>query len=552
MSLKDISLRKKFSFVTIGVVIIAIALTAGTCLWQLRSDLLGQVDATLNARLKVFWEMLLAKDSNISSATSDINERIKLSNFRIDEEKLIIGFFALNDIHIIVDQVKNIFGGLATVYMKDQPVATTLLNKDGTRSLESKLTGAAHDTVLKSGKPYKGKININGIRYFAAFDPIKNQQSEIIGALLVAVPEDNYFAGFNRIMIIIGVIALVLIVGVNLFIFSFTKKIMNPLVNMVDTANRLADGDLTFAVDVDRKDEIGQLLEAMSNMVEKWRHVVNEVKSVSDNIASAGHQLSASAEQISRGSSEQAGRASQVATATEEMSQTVIDIARNANNIAASSAETLNLAREGETIVHRSVNEVKEIAQTVDESASLVRSLGERSKHIGEIVNVINDIADQTNLLALNAAIEAARAGEQGRGFAVVADEVRKLAERTALATSEISDMIKANTDEVFRAVDSMENASSKVNAGVELSSQAGGALEVIVKKADELQIMVQQIASATEEMSATAEEVSKDIEQIALVSKESSSSSEQTTQAALELSSLSTNLQTTVGEFRL
>jgi methyl-accepting chemotaxis protein len=436
--------------------------------------------------------------------------------------------------------------------MKDQPVATTLLNKDGTRSLASKLTGAAHDTVLKSGKPYKGKININGIRCFAAFDPIKNQQSEIIGALLVAVPEDNYFAGFNRIMIIIGVIALVLIVGVNLFIFSFTKKIMNPLVSMVDTANRLADGDLTFAVDVDRKDEIGQLLEAMSNMVEKWRYVVNEVKSVSDNIATAGHQLSASAEQISRGSSEQAGRASQVATATEEMSQTVIDIARNANNIAASSAETLNLAREGETIVHRSVNEVKEIAQTVDESASLVRSLGERSKHIGEIVNVINDIADQTNLLALNAAIEAARAGEQGRGFAVVADEVRKLAERTALATSEISDMIKANTDEVFRAVDSMENASSKVNAGVELSSQAGDALEVIVKKADELQIMVQQIASATEEMSATAEEVSKDIEQIALVSKESSSSSEQTTQAALELSSLSTNLQKTVGEFRL
>jgi methyl-accepting chemotaxis protein len=234
------------------------------------------------------------------------------------------------------------------------------------------------------------------------------------------------------------------------------------------------------------------------------------------------------------------------------MSQTVVDIARNATNIAASSAETLKLAREGETIVHRSVKEVKEIAQTVDESASFVRSLGERSKHIGEIVNVINDIADQTNLLALNAAIEAARAGEQGRGFAVVADEVRKLAERTAQATSEISDMIKANTDEVFRAVDSMENASSKVNAGVELSSQAGGALEVIVKKADELQIMVQQIASATEEMSATADEVSKDIEQIALVSKESSSSSEQTTQAAQELSSLSTNLQRTVGEFRL
>jgi methyl-accepting chemotaxis protein len=448
--------------------------------------------------------------------------------------------------------VKNIFGGLATVYMKDQPVATSLLNKDGTRSLEMKLTGAIHDTVLKSGKPYKGKITVHGIEYFAAFDPIKNQQGEPIGALLVAVPENNYFAGFNRIMIILAVMAIALIVGVTLFILSFIKKIMNPLVNMVDTANKLADGDLTFSVIVDRKDEIGQLLEAMSNMVGKWRHVVKEVKSASDNIASAGHQLSTSAEQMSRGSSEQSGRASQVATATEEMSQTVVDIARNAGNIAASSAETLKLARAGETIVHKSVNEVKEIAQTVDESARFVRSLGERSIHIGEIVNVINDIADQTNLLALNAAIEAARAGEQGRGFAVVADEVRKLAERTAKATSEISNMIKAIKDEVFKAIDSMENVSSKVNTGVELSSQAGDALEIIVKHADELQIMVQQIASATEEMSATADEVSKDIEQIAIVSKESSSASEQTTQAALELSNLSTNLQRTIGEFRL
>lgn len=553
MSFKDISLRKKFIFVTIGVVIISIALTAGACLWQLRTDLSGQVDATLNARLNVFWEMLLAKDSSISAATSDIHERIKMSNFRIEEGKLIIGFFTLNDIHFFTDQIKNIVGGVATVYMKDQPIATSLINKDGARLLEAKLDGIVGDTVLKSGKSYRGKISMNGVTYFSAFDPIKNQrQGEVIGAIQVAVPESDYFAGLNRIMLILAGIAIVLIAGVTFFVLSFIKKVMNPLVNMVDTANKLADGDLSFSISVDRHDEIGQLLGAMSNMVERWRHVVNEVKSASDNIASAGLQLTASAEQMSHGSSEQAGRASQVAAATEEMSQTVVDIARNTSSIAASSAETLKLARDGESIVHRSVTEVKEIAQTVDESASFVRSLGERSKHIGEIVNVINDIADQTNLLALNAAIEAARAGEQGRGFAVVADEVRKLAERTAQATSEISNMIKANTNEVFRAVDSMENASSKVNAGVELSSQAGGALEVIVNKVDELQIMVQQIASATEEMSATAEEVSKDIEHIALVSKESSSSSEQTTQAALELSSLSKNLQKTVGEFRL
>ena len=181
-----------------------------------------------------------------------------------------------------------------------------------------------------------------------------------------------------------------------------------------------------------------------------------------------------------------------------------------------------------------------------------MRSLGERSKHIGEIVNVINDIADQTNLLALNAAIETARAGEQGRGFAVVADEVRKLAERTAHATSEIGNMIKAIQSEVNNAVDSIETATKKVNVGVELSAHAGGSLKRIVEKVDELQLMVQQIAPATEEMSATSDSINRDIEQIASISKETSMSSEQTTQAAGELSRLLVSLQKIVGEFKL
>jgi len=187
-----------------------------------------------------------------------------------------------------------------------------------------------------------------------------------------------------------------------------------------------------------------------------------------------------------------------------------------------------------------------------NKSGEFVRSLGERSKHIGEIVNVINDIADQTNLLALNAAIETARAGEQGRGFAVVADEVRKLAERTAHATSEIGNMIKAIQSEVNNAVDSIETATKKVNVGVELSAHAGGSLKRIVEKVDELQLMVQQIAPATEEMSATSDSINRDIEQIASISKETSMSSEQTTQAAGELSRLLVSLQKIVGEFKL
>ncbi len=174
-----------------------------------------------------------------------------------------------------------------------------------------------------------------------------------------------------------------------------------------------------------------------------------------------------------------------------------------------------------------------------------------RQKNIGEIVSVIKDIADQTNLLALNAAIEAARAGEQGRGFAVVADEVRKLAERTSKATSEIGSMIGAIQDEVQKAVASMNEGTKRVEIGVEYSSNAGEALKNIVRSVDNLQSMVQQIASATEEMSTVSEQISSDIETIANVSKETSAGSEQIAQSSSDLARLASKLSDLVRQFR-
>jgi len=234
------------------------------------------------------------------------------------------------------------------------------------------------------------------------------------------------------------------------------------------------------------------------------------------------------------------------------MSQTVVDVAKNTASIAESAKRAVDTAQHGNNIVEKSVSEVREIDETVNESAKFVKSLGERSVHIGEIVSVINDIADQTNLLALNAAIEAARAGEQGRGFAVVADEVRKLAERTAQATSEIEDMIKAIQNEVAKAVDKMDSATLKVQSGVDLTTQAGDALKAIVKSSDELQLMVQQIASATEEMSATSEQISKEIVDIANASRDTTASSQETAQAAVGLSRIATKLDETIRFFRL
>ncbi len=350
--------------------------------------------------------------------------------------------------------------------------------------------------------------------------------------------------------VIFIIISLVVLIVIAAGTFIVVRTITRSLQEGMNVANRLADGDLTVDVNVVNHDEMGALLESLSNMIRKWRGVVNQINSSADNIASASHQLSASAVQMSKGSDEQAQMSVQVATASEEMSQTVIDVARNTGNIAVSGKETVDVARNGKEVVDMAVREVQEIASTVDASATMVRSLGELSKQIGEIVNVINEIADQTNLLALNAAIEAARAGEHGRGFAVVADEVKKLAERTGNSTAEIADMIGNIQKEVNRAVDAMEDVKKKVSSGATLSEQAGGALNNIVNKVDDLQLMVQQIASATEEMTATSEGISKDIDSIATISKETSSASVQVSQASDELSRLSVSLQGIVKEF--
>ena len=357
----------------------------------------------------------------------------------------------------------------------------------------------------------------------------------------------------NKIMIATGAGSGIILV----MVYFIASMITKPLKRCAKLAGFLAQGDFSGKdLNVSSMDEAGILAGALDKMKANLNDLLNttmrNVSNSSLQVASASEELSMTVKSMVERLDDQTKRVSQIATASEEMSQTVLDIAQNTNKIANSATETSALAKEGEEIVKRSMAEVKEIADTVDMSADIVRTLGDRSKHIGDIVNAIEDIADQTNLLALNAAIEAARAGEHGRGFAVVADEVRKLAERSVKSTTEIRDMIKSTQDEVFKAIDSMENVSSKVSVGVELSAQTGKALSVIVDKAHDLQLNVQQIASATEEMSTTSGEISKDIEAVAMVSRENSDGAMEIERASTELSRLSADLKEVVEQFKL
>ena len=350
-------------------------------------------------------------------------------------------------------------------------------------------------------------------------------------------------------LLILGGVILAVAICIGIIL---TRSITRPIRRGVEVAQALAAGDLTVTAETTARDETGELLLAMHRMLEKIRRIVTDVKGSADALSSASQELSASAEQMRKAATDQAGRTDQVATASSEVSQTTAEIARHITAIAASAAEARAVANGGEETVEKSAHESAEIARTVSASGALVRSLGERSKQISTIVNVISEIADQTNLLALNAAIEAARAGEQGRGFAVVADEVRKLAERTARATAEIGEMIRNIQGEVDKAVLSMESATERVGEGVELSAQTGESLQQIVNSVGQLHDMVQQVASGTEEMTATSEQISRDIEGIAAIAKETSATSGAVSEASLQLARLSNHLQDAVGEFRL
>ncbi len=332
----------------------------------------------------------------------------------------------------------------------------------------------------------------------------------------------------------------------NSYLAGCTRKMLGAIDNF-------ANGDLTISVShAHRNDDISNLFNGFNNAVTRIRQIMSEVSTAIDSTASVSMQIATSSEEFAAGSLEQSSQIMEIVSAIEQMTQTIHATTENTGSAARSAIEAGTIAQEGGEIINDTIKGIEKIEQVVSHAANSVGELGKNSSQISEIIKVIHGIADQTNLLALNAAIEAARAGEHGRGFAVVADEVRKLAERTSTATSEIATMIKHIQSDTNKVVESISNGNKEVKKGKVLAEKAGETMARILESTNKVVDNISQVATASEQQSKAAMQIRSNIEIINNVTSESSVGAEQVASSTEMLYQMAANTQTLIGQFIL
>ncbi|MBO4300323.1 MAG: methyl-accepting chemotaxis protein [Desulfovibrio sp.] len=497
--------------------------------------------------------------------------------------------------HAFVDNLKRITNVEVTVFEGDTRVSTTITN-NGQRAVGTRVNNPkVESTVLSGGGVVHATANIFGKPYKTMYWPMKNNAGKTIGMWFVGASMDHMENTIGSIvktcLIATAIIAAVLCLLGAIFFRSMVK----PLRQTVSYATEVAEGDLDAQLLAKpRQDEVGDLIGALRQMVDSLKRKIseaNDAMSVAEEktrqaeeatrqaeeaarraeaaksegmhaaaeqlevmvsgISAAASELSAQIEQSDRGAVESSQRLGEAATAMNEMNSTVQEVARNASSAATVSAETRNNAEDGQKILHSAMNSIGQVQKV---SLALKQDMGtlhEHTQNISQIMNVISDIADQTNLLALNAAIEAARAGEAGRGFAVVADEVRKLAEKTMASTNDVSSAITSIQSSAQQSVNRMEEALGDVEQATSLAQQSGEALQQIVRNVEDTADQVRAIATASEEQSAASEEINQSISTVNEMSNQTTQAMNEAAKAISDLAQQTERLSVLIDEMK-
>ncbi len=366
-----------------------------------------------------------------------------------------------------------------------------------------------------------------------------------------AAADARMIAGSQRSLVMLGIMGAAAVVLGLCAALLITRLIVVPLRQSVSFAQRIAAGDLSQDIPQERRDEVGQLLVAMQGMTVSLRNLVSRIGGGVGQIAAAAEQLSAITAQTSAGVQTQKLETEQTATAMHQMAATVQEVAQNAEQASLAARDADLEAQQGNRVVQQAVDQIDSLARDVEHSATAIGELNQESARISSVLEVIRGVAEQTNLLALNAAIEAARAGEQGRGFAVVADEVRALAKRAQESTEEIEGLIAGLQRMAKGAVQQMDSSRELTRRTVELAGEAGDALGRITQAVSTIEQMNQQIAAAAEEQSAVAEAINESVTRVRDIGEQSATAAEQTAASSAELARLGIELQELVRQFR-
>ncbi|MBA1292848.1 methyl-accepting chemotaxis protein [Pseudomonas lurida] len=452
-------------------------------------------------------------------------------------------------IGVLVDKAKTAQAGYAALPAGPEEAA---LYKTFVTTLDNYLKAQADMLSLsRDGKIDEMRTLIN-TRIKDGTDQMGEQLNKLIALNGAAAKQANDVAGQSYTSAITGIVVVSVAAALLTVLLAWllTRSIVTPLRKAVQVAETIAGGNLSSVIEDDGKDEPARLLGALSTMQTNLRQTIRHIAGSATQLASAAEELSAVTEEASRGLQQQNDEIDQAATAVNEMTAAVEEVARNAVSTSEASHQSNQAAREGRDRVVQTVDAIQTMTHDVQSTAAMIEGLATQGRDIGKVLDVIRAIAEQTNLLALNAAIEAARAGEAGRGFAVVADEVRALAHRTAQSTQEIEKMVAGIQNGTGEAVQSMQQSNQRTQDTLEMARAAGVALEQITQSISLINERNLVIASASEEQAQVSREVDRNLVNIRDLASQSTSGANQTSAASHELSRLAVDLNAMVAKF--